>query len=155
MRRALIYTHRWLGIAGCLLFLVWFASGIVMMYARMPELPRSDRLSRLTPIRPEAIGISPADAVRRSGIAPSAIHLSTLEERPVYRLSSARDAVTVFADSGDRLDGVERDRAVAIAAAFAGHASPRPRYDAFLERPDQWTLTGVARPAFPLHRIAV
>src|SRR2546430_3586376 len=77
-----------------------------MMYARMPELRRSDRLSRLTPIRPEAIRISPADAVRISGVAPSAIHLSTLEGRPVYRLSSAREAVTVFADSGDMLDGV-------------------------------------------------
>jgi len=155
MRRALIYTHRWLGIGGCLLFLAWFASGIVMMYARMPELRRSDRLSRLTPIRPEAIRISPADAVRIGGVAPSAIHLSTLEGRPVYRLSSAREAVTVFADSGDMLDGVERGRAVAIAATFAGDASPRTRYDALLEQPDQWTLTGVPRAAFPLHRLAV
>ena len=35
-RRAILYTHRWLGILGGVLFLVWFASGIVMMYARMP-----------------------------------------------------------------------------------------------------------------------
>src|SRR5437763_10649107 len=119
MRRALIYTHRWLGIGGCLLFLAWFASGIVMMYARMPELRRSDRLSRLTPIRPEAIRISPADAVRIGGVAPSAIHLSTLEGRPVYRLSSAREAVTVFADSGDMLDGVTIPRLRAAIDALA------------------------------------
>ena len=155
MRRALIYTHRWLGIGGCLLFLVWFASGLVMMYARMPELPRSMRLSQLTPIRPDAIRISPAEAVHLGGIAPSAIHLSTFEGRPVYRLSSARESITVFADSGDVLDGVDRERAAAIAGAFAGGASALPRYDALLEEPDQWTLTGVPPTAFPLHRIAV
>ena len=33
-RRVLIYTHRWLGIAGGVLFLSWFLSGIVMMYAK-------------------------------------------------------------------------------------------------------------------------
>jgi hypothetical protein len=30
-RRALIYTHRWLGIAGCIVIVVWFVSGVVMM----------------------------------------------------------------------------------------------------------------------------
>ena len=155
MRRALIYTHRWLGIGGCLLFLVWFASGLVMMYARMPELPRSRWLAQLTPIRPDAIRVSPADAVHLGAIAPSAIHVSTFEGRPVYRLSSARESVTVFADSGDVLDGVDRERAVAIAARFAGSEPARARYDALLEQPDQWTLTGVSRTAFPLHRIAV
>jgi hypothetical protein len=153
MRRALIYTHRWLGIGGCLLFLVWFASGIVMMYARMPELATSDRLARLRPITSDAVRISPADAVRVSGIAPSAIRLSTLEGRPVYRLSAALEVISVFADDGERLDGISRERAVAIANQFAGDASMRARYDAFVEQPDQWTLTGVPRTAFPLHRV--
>ena len=40
--------HRWLGIAGGWLFLAWFASGIVMIYARMPALDPIDQLgSRL------------------------------------------------------------------------------------------------------------
>ena len=37
-RRVLVYTHRWLGILGSLLFLAWFVSGIVLMYAGMPTL---------------------------------------------------------------------------------------------------------------------
>ena len=37
-RKLLAYSHRWLGIAGCVLFVAWFISGIVMMYARMPGL---------------------------------------------------------------------------------------------------------------------
>ena len=46
-RRVLIYTHRWLGIAGSLLFVVWFVSGIVMMYAGMPSLTTEERLSHV------------------------------------------------------------------------------------------------------------
>ncbi len=44
-RRVLVYTHRWLGIAGGLLFVAWFLSGIVLMYAGMPDLPRHERLT--------------------------------------------------------------------------------------------------------------
>ena len=44
--RVLVYTHRWLGIAGCLLFIGWFISGVVMMYARMPGLASEERLGR-------------------------------------------------------------------------------------------------------------
>jgi len=48
--RVLIYTHRWLGIVSGVLFVIWFVSGIVMMYARMPELSTAERLARLPAI---------------------------------------------------------------------------------------------------------
>src|ERR1700730_5053712 len=37
MMRPLILLHRWLGIAFCLLFAMWFASGIVMHFVPYPE----------------------------------------------------------------------------------------------------------------------
>ena len=46
----LVYTHRWLGIAGCVLFVAWFFSGVVMMYARMPTLAAEERLARAAPL---------------------------------------------------------------------------------------------------------
>ena len=47
-RRFLILTHRYLGIVLSLLIVVWFASGIVMMYAGgMPRLAPQLRLERL------------------------------------------------------------------------------------------------------------
>ena len=45
--RALISTHRWLGIALAVLFPIWFVSGMIMMYARMPELTPAERVARL------------------------------------------------------------------------------------------------------------
>ena len=64
--RALVYTHRWLGIAGGVLFVIWFASGIVMMYARMPELSTSERLARLTAINPATLRVIPIPPMANS-----------------------------------------------------------------------------------------
>ena len=59
MARTLVYTHRWLGIALSILFVVWFASGVVMIYARMPELTAAERLARLAPIDFATVRIEP------------------------------------------------------------------------------------------------
>ena len=58
-RRALVYTHRWLGITLGLLFPAWFASGIVMIYARMPALPARDVLERLPALDVTQLRVSP------------------------------------------------------------------------------------------------
>jgi len=45
VRKALILIHRYLGIVLCLIFLIWFVSGIAMIYARgMPEISSQSRL---------------------------------------------------------------------------------------------------------------
>ena len=74
-RRVLIYTHRWLGIAGCVVFLVWFVSGIVMMYARMPRLTAEERLARLPTLDLTHVTVSPADAARAAGVVPSRVRV--------------------------------------------------------------------------------
>ena len=38
MKRWLFLVHRWLGIGICLLFAMWFVSGMVMMYVGYPKL---------------------------------------------------------------------------------------------------------------------
>ena len=48
--RATVVTHRYLGVAVGLLMLVWFVSGIVMMYVPYPGLSDSDRLQVAAPI---------------------------------------------------------------------------------------------------------
>ena len=64
-RKAMILSHRYLGIALSLLFVVWFASGITMMYAGgMPRLTPDERLERLAAGR-SAGGPSDAGRSRR------------------------------------------------------------------------------------------
>jgi hypothetical protein len=48
--RPLILLHRYFGVAFCLLFAMWFASGIVMHFVQFPALSESERVAGLPPI---------------------------------------------------------------------------------------------------------
>ena len=163
MRRALTFLHRWLGIAGNLLFVVWFASALVMMYARMPALDPGDRLDRLPPLDLDSVRVGPARAAGAAGL--KAEHLSAVRirlgmagDRPVYRFHTAAGWTAVYADTGGPLLQVSESQALAIASSYqAGDAPPAAAaqvpsaYDGYLTRPDQWSLQ--IRGLLPLHRV--
>ena len=160
-RRPLIYAHRWLGIAGGVVFVTWFASGIVMMYARMPELTADERLARLAPIDLSRARVSIADAAREAaacgegGQPCDRVRISMLGDRPVYRVQSRGGWTTIFADTGEPFRGLTPDQAIDLARRFAPEHASTLRYDALLTDPDQWTVSGDARRAMPLHRLAL
>ena len=68
---ALMFVHRYLGVAFCLIFVIWFASGLVMVYKRMPDYPPEERLARLPVLDAAAIRLL-TDFVHAGLIAPSA-----------------------------------------------------------------------------------
>ena len=150
--RWLILIHRYLGIPLSVLFLVWFASGIVMMYTRdMPRLTAELRLARLSELDLDRIALAPAAAAGRAHLSPtprSALLLTVLD-RPAYRF----DGVTVFADTGERLDAVGPTAATAVASRFTGRSRDAVEYAGTLTEPDQWTL--VERGELPLHRFVI
>ena len=160
-RRPLIYTHRWLGIAGGIVFIAWFASGIVMMYARMPELTAEERRARLAPIDLSAARISIADAARSAAACGAGgqpcerARISMLGDRLVYRVQRRGEPITIFADTGEPLPQLTGEQAIDLARRFAPEHASTLRYDALLTDADQWTLIGDARRAMPLHRIAL
>ena len=43
--RALVLVHRWLGVAMCLFFAMWFASGIALHFVPYPDFDRAERLA--------------------------------------------------------------------------------------------------------------
>src|SRR5580704_19678604 len=61
-RRILIFVHRWMGVPFCLLFLMWFLSGIAMMYCDYPMVSRQDQISHSPALDPAAIKLSPEQA---------------------------------------------------------------------------------------------
>jgi hypothetical protein len=114
-RRWLVYVHRWLGIAGGVLFVAWFVSGMVMMYARMPGMANEERLARASTLDLDSVSVSPLEAARAAGLAPhdealaeavraagdntaprqagigvDLLRIGMLDDRPVYRFGSAR-----------------------------------------------------------------
>src|SRR5450432_3048557 len=70
--RALILVHRWLGIAFCLLFAMWFASGIVMHFVPFPALTEAERIDGLAPIDQMQVRHGPGDAVSAGNIPGAA-----------------------------------------------------------------------------------
>jgi len=149
--RAIAFLHRWLGIAFCLLFAVWFVSGIVMMYARMPELSREERHARLPLLDLSAARVSPAAASRE--VSTQRVRVGMLLGRPVYRVATDRESSTIFADTGERPSTVTAEQALDEARRFDPAAVRTVRYDAWIDQPDQWTLQ--SRAMLPMHRIAL
>ena len=157
MQRALILLHRWLGIAGNLLFVVWFASALVMMYARMPALDPGDRLNRLSPLDLDAVQVAPAQAASAAGLDAGSqeavqIRLGMAGERPIYRLRTPAGWTAVYADTGSPMLQLAEGQATAIAEQWLDDATRQATtYDEHISRPDQWTLQ--IQPLLPAHRI--
>ena len=154
-RKWLILVHRWLGIALALLFLMWFVSGIAMIYARdMPRLTPETRLARLPALDLLRVRVSAWQAAERAGLArsPVRVMLLTVQDRPAYRFGGVQPT-TVFADTGELMSPASERDSVAIATRFMGVSPPALRYVRQLDRADQWTIA--ERRRLPLHKIAV
>lgn len=150
--RTLAVLHRYLGIALGLLVVLWFGTGIVMVFANdMPRVTDGARLAGLAPIDFASVHITPAEALTRAGLPsfPARMTLTTVLDRPVYRLGER----TIYADTGEQLGEIGPQTATAIAARFAGVSATRAQASSTLTAPDQWTLT--QRRSLPLHRIVV
>src|SRR5947209_7140721 len=89
LKRSLIFVHRWLGVALAILFTLWFASGIVMMYWSFPGVEARDRRERTPVLNPDSIKISPQEAYARLELdqPPGEVQLTSFDGRPVYRFS--------------------------------------------------------------------
>ncbi len=126
--RSMVFLHRWLGIAGNLLFVVWFASALVMMYARMPALDPEDRLQRLPSLDLAAVRIGPGEAVATAGLQGEhpdgqKVRLGMAGDRPIYRIRSAAGWTSVWADTGSEMLQLSQAQATAIAQQFVGAAN--------------------------------
>jgi len=149
------WIHRYLGIALGPMFVVWFASGIAMMYARgMPGLTPEARLQHLPPLDLARVGMTPAEAVARGGfdIDFNRVVLLTVMDRPAYRFTG-REPATIFADTGDRLVELGPAGALRIAGKFMNLPEEAFQYVGLLNEPDLWTIG--QREQTPLHKITV
>ena len=155
VKRLLIFVHRWLGVALSVIFLLWFVSGIVMMYWTYPGVTARDRLERLPVLSPEKIVVSPATAATSLGddVRPSQLRLTSYDGRPVYVIGGGRGggggpASMVFADDGTTPPEVDKAMVDRVASAWAGRPLAEARKET-VEEVDQWTVGGL-RAQLPL-----
>ncbi|MBR0896866.1 PepSY domain-containing protein [Bradyrhizobium tropiciagri] len=154
-RRWLYVVHRWIGIATCLFFAMWFSSGLVMMYVAFPRLTDGERLSALPVISWGKVRVAPDRAMGIAGMDryPRDLRLSMMDDVPVYRVTGWKGgAVTISAIDGGVIDHVTPDQALAVARHHP-HAV-RPQLLDTVTR-DQWSVTARFDPLRPLYLIGL
>lgn len=142
VKRWLYLIHRWIGIASCILFAMWFASGLVMIYVPYPSLSLGERLVGQDPIDWTKVNVPPP--VSSNGM-PRSLDLEMRDGHPVWRVEDWE---------GKRLS-ISADRAVSepkVDAAFAARVAHRfAKADVVGVHPiesDQWTVAS----GFDRHR---
>lgn len=145
MKRWIILLHRYLGIPMSVVFVIWFVSGIVMMYTGdMPVLGEDDRLRGLGAVELDAVAVSPAEAASLAGIDGDVAEafMQMLFGRPVYRFARVfGPEVTVFADTGERFTRASLAQGRAEVARFVGVPVGDVSHVGTVTQPDQWTIT--------------
>src|SRR6185436_8382342 len=112
-----------------------------MIYSRgMPRLTPQTRLSRLSPLDLSQIRLDPSAAIAHANIdRPNGrVTLLTVNDRPAYRFGNA---VTIFADTGEFMNGIDAAAARTVAAKFMNLPEGQVRPVEEVTEPDQWTLT--------------
>jgi len=142
LKRWLYLLHRWLGLGACLLVLLWFATGFVMMYVPFPELTQTERLSALPAIDTARLQAPPATA---SAAEVQRLRLLQPLDEPVFaRLGPGGwSAVSARTDQPLKVDAGLARR---VAERFAGSAS----VGAELVDRDQWSVSSSLDPHRPL-----
>ncbi|WP_295546552.1 PepSY-associated TM helix domain-containing protein [Stenotrophomonas sp. SMYL89] len=145
-------VHRWLGIGGCLLMLLWFVSGMVMLFIGYPKLTPGERLAAL-PVLGDAgdwRGLSALpDAVQAE---PEAVALTTVGGEAAYVVRSGSNVGAWSVRTGQALLPVSAQRAEASAAQFAGGQA---FVGAMRVDEDRWTHSRALDAHRPLYRVEV
>ncbi|WP_020654538.1 PepSY domain-containing protein [Massilia niastensis] len=169
-KRLFLLFHRWLGVGACVLFAMWFVSGIVMMYVGYPKLTDAERLQHLPPLSASQPLLAPEQALRTAGLAGPLKELRLAAASggdPVY-LATPEGAgkanghkpappgsgvIVIDARTGARLDAVDEARVMASAAAWAGPGTGL-RYLGTIDE-DAFTHSRGLDAHRPLHRVQV
>jgi hypothetical protein len=151
----MVVLHRWLGITFCLLFAMWFATGIVMHFVPFPSLTEAERFAGLAPVGIND-AISPSEALGASGIADAQrIRLVQRSDGPVYIVTAPSRLKAISAADGGDASITSPRAALAEAQAQAlrrgidsTHASDVERVD-----DDQWSVPNGFDRHRPLFRV--
>jgi hypothetical protein len=154
-RQWLYVVHRWIGIGTCLLFAMWFMSGVVMMYVAFPQFTYTERWMALPPIAWDKVQVTPDRAMAAAGFTryPRDLRLAMLNEEPVYRLLGwDGERKTLSAIDGRAIDRLGPELALAVARHHPGAVQPELKET--VER-DQWSVTARFDPLRPLYLVSL
>ncbi|WP_375195211.1 PepSY domain-containing protein [Sphingobium sp.] len=150
-KRWLYLFHRWTGIILCLFFVLWFLSGLVMLYVSFPSFRAQERLAMAPPIDWRQVHASPGRALARLGQRdfPAEMRLGMVGREPLYIFATPEGRRAVSARTGVELMSVDAPRAGAIASAMID--APVVSIDPVDH--DQWVITRSYKMMAPFWRV--
>ncbi|WP_083567381.1 PepSY domain-containing protein [Hyphomicrobium sp. CS1GBMeth3] len=152
--RWLYWGHRWLGIVTCLLCVMWFLSGLVMLYVPFPSWSDAERLTHLPRVAIERVFVTPDDAFAASGAKalPQTFRLEMLADEPVYRVVAGGKISSISAVTGQPVGPVDAEQARRhVVAVFPG---TQPKLIEALGY-DQWTVARRFDAHRPLYKLTL
>jgi hypothetical protein len=141
--KALIVTHRYVGVVLGVLMTVWCLSGFVMMYQPWPETTAAERQAAIDPLDLSGCCALPAIG---DDTPVGAARIEMLGGEPVLRMTGAEGPESYSLATGDELPPVNETVVRATAAAWAtGHGFPAELAAVETIRVDQWSVQGARR----------
>jgi hypothetical protein len=124
LKRWLFLLHRWLGVALCLLFALWFVSGMVMVYVGYPKLTEAERLAHLPALHADSALLAPQEALRKAGVQQPLAELRLnmgSAGRATYLATpqGAGKAIAIDAATGQPMAATDAQAALATARHYA------------------------------------
>jgi uncharacterized membrane protein YkoI len=154
MKTWIILLHRWLGVALCANFALWFASGMVMAF--VDDMPyaqdRPDWWARQPSLDMQAYRLSPGQAAAALGLtrSPESLEAGQLLGRPLWRFKLDGSYRQVDAIHGKVLARLDPGMALQVAQTWvSGPVLAQEQIE-----DDQWTVyAGRFKAHRPLYRV--
>lgn len=152
LARWLHLGHRWLGIALGLMVLLWFISGLVMLFVARPQLDEAERLAGLPVLDSASLRLSPSAAWQVLGLPgqPQAVRLNAAGGLATYRILAAQRWWAVDAGTGQIRDMADAEQARRMAQAYGRNAKITASVAIDV---DQWTVYRQNDPLRPFWRV--
>lgn len=148
--KLILATHRVLGALLSALFLVWFLSGLVMIYHTFPRIDPADRRAKMEYLTTEELP-SPQEIAQRlpEGERLEGLTLDHYLGQTVFHLRTDKGKIEIPADSLVDLPLVNGERIRQVAAHW--FPAPVARVDS-LYALDQWIPFGRLREDLPIYK---
>ncbi|WP_321331994.1 PepSY domain-containing protein [uncultured Bacteroides sp.] len=148
--RFMYSTHRVLGTLLSILFLMWFLTGLVLIYHTFPSANRKEKADRLEFISDRALP-DIARVVKRipGGAKIDHISVDRYLGQTLFHIQCGKQKYDLPADSVQQIPVIDGKRIAAV--AFAWCKAPVARIDT-LRKLDQWIPFGQLKKEFPIYK---
>jgi uncharacterized iron-regulated membrane protein len=170
MKRLLFLIHRWSGVALALFMVLWFFSGLLIVYASQLNQTRVQQWAKAETLAPESRWLSLGETLQRSGAAfaqtsaeAAGLGLPSVHEarlvrvagKPVWQIEDGKGQRLALSAIDGSVQRISADDAVNIAGQWSATTGPGQAAPQLVETLDNPTILRNAENLKPFHRVSL